>query len=177
MGIFKGFIICAVAVTLHEAGHIVPMCIFGYKPEKIKINTFEISIYDKKRMEKSFFQNIIIIISGPFANFICFILSYLLYLFCSKSFMPFALANISVCLFNVMPVMSLDGGQLLYLLLAKKLGDNYAEKIVNIITFIFIFPLAALGFLLLFNSKYNFSLLFVCLYLVLSLVLKNNRYY
>lgn len=83
----------------------------------------------------------------------------------------------SVGLFNLIPVMSLDGGQLLYLLLSRRFDEALAERLVNIVTFLFIFPLAAVGFLLLLKSKYNFSLLFVCIYLVLSLVLKNNRYY
>ena len=77
----------------------------------------------------------------------------------------------------MLPVMSLDGGQLLYLILSRRLSENSAEKVVNIITFIFIFPLAALGFLLLFKSKYNFSLLFVCVYLIFSLIFKKNRYF
>jgi len=37
--------------------------------------------------------------------------------------------------------------------------------------------LTVLGFMVLLNSKYNFSLLFVCAYLIASLLCKNNRYY
>lgn len=177
MNIFKGFLLCLFAVIVHELGHLIPMCKFGHSPNKIKILLFEISISDSSRQQRTFKQNLIIIFLGPLVNFICFILLYLLYLFCDKIFLPPALANISVCLFNLMPVLSLDGGQLLYLLLSRKFSDRTSEKVVDIITFIFLFPLAALGFLLLFNSEYNFSLLFICVYLALSLVCRNNRYY
>lgn len=168
---------CICAVLIHESGHIIPMCIFGYRPEKIKIALFEISITDKSRHNRSFWQNFFIILFGPFANFICFILYYLLYLYGNEFFLPLAIANLSVGLFNFMPVLSLDGGQLLYLVLCRRITEINAERAVDIMTFIFIFPLFALGFMLLFKSKYNFSLLFVCIYLVFSLVLKNNRYY
>lgn len=175
--VFNNFLWCISAVVIHELGHIIPMCIFGYRPEKIKFSLFEISITDNTRQKRSFWQNFFIILFGPFVNFICFISFYLLYLYGKDFYLPIAIANLSVGLFNILPVLSLDGGQLLYLILCRKITERNAERVVDILTFIFIFPLFALGFLLLFNSKYNFSLLFVCVYLIFSLVLKNNRYY
>lgn len=176
-GIFDSFLYCLFAIIIHETGHIILMCIFGYAPEKIKISLFEISISDRKRQERSFIQNFLIIFFGPFANFICFILFYLLYLIGNDYFLYFAAANFSVGLFNILPVMSLDGGQLLYLILSRFFSDTGSQRIVNVITFIIIFPLASLGFILLFNSKYNFSLLIVCIYLVFSLICRNNKYF
>lgn len=174
---FKGFILCLFSVVVHESGHIIVMCILGYPPCRIKLSPFEISITDSARHKRKFFENLLIIISGPFFNLICFILFYLLYLFCDDLFFPLAAANLSVGLFNLIPVMSLDGGQLLFLILCRRFSEKSAERAVNVITFIFIFPLAAIGFLLLLKSKYNFSLLFVCMYLVFSLVFKNNKYF
>lgn len=177
LGIFDGFLYCFFAVIIHETGHLVPMCVLGYRPDKIKISLFEISITDKYKRIRSDKENLIIIFFGPLANFICFIVFYLLYLVSIKEFSLFAFANLSVGLFNIMPVMSLDGGQIIYILLCKRFPYERSERIVNVLTFIIIFPLAALGFLVLFNSKYNFSLLLVCVYLVMSLVCRDNRYY
>ena len=176
-GIFDSFLYCLFAIIIHESGHIILMCIFGYAPEKIKISLFEISISDRKRQERSFIQNFLIIFFGPFSNFICFILFYLLYLIGNDFFLYPAAANLSVGLFNVLPVMSLDGGHLLYLVLCKFFSESISQRVVNVITFIIIFPLAFFGFVLLFNSKYNFSLLIVCIYLVLSLLCRNNKYF
>lgn len=176
-GAFDSFLCCLFAIIIHEAGHITTMCIFAYPPEKIKISLFEISISDGKRQERNFIQNFLIIFFGPFSNFICFILFYLLYLIGNDFFLYPAAANLSVGLFNILPVMSLDGGQLLYLIFSRFLSEAVSQNIVNVITFIIIFPLAFFGFILLFNSKYNFSLLIVCTYLVLSLICRNNRYY
>lgn len=176
-GIFDSFLYCLFAIIIHESGHIILMCIFGYAPEKIKISLFEISISDRKRQERSFIQNFLIIFFGPFSNFICFILFYLLYLIGNDFFLYPAAANLSVGLFNVLPVMSLDGGHLLYLVLCRFFSESISQRVVNVITFIIIFPLAFFGFVLLFNSKYNFSLLIVCIYLVLSLLCRNNKYF
>lgn len=174
---FTSFLYCILAVIIHETGHLLPMKHFRCLPDKIKISLFEISISGSLRQQKSLKENFIIIFFGPFVNFICFILLYLLYLICSDIFQPPAYANLCVGLFNILPVMSLDGGQLLYLALRCRLSDKSAERCVNVITFIVLFPLAALGFLVLFNSKYNFSLLFVCIYIIFSLVFRNNKFY
>uniref|UniRef100_UPI0002DC4984 site-2 protease family protein n=1 Tax=Ruminococcus bromii TaxID=40518 RepID=UPI0002DC4984 len=91
--------------------------------------------------------------------------------------MPIAMANLCTGLFNMLPVMSLDGGQLMYVILCRKFSEKSAERIINITAVIILFPLTVLGFMVLLNSKYNFSLLFVCAYLIASLLCKNNRYY
>lgn len=176
LNIFEGLVWCALAVIIHESGHLLAMLKCGHAPERIKISAFEIKIFDSKRQSRSEKQNFFIIFSGPAVNFICFIPFYLLYLLGNEFALPFAISNLSVGLFNLLPVLSLDGGQLIYIILRQRVGADKAERIVDIITFITIFPLAALGFIVLFDSKYNFSLLFVCVYLIISLLTRGNRY-
>ena len=176
LNIFEGLVWCALAVIIHESGHLLAMLKCGHAPERIKISAFEIKIFDSKRQSRSEKQNFFIIFSGPAVNFICFIPFYLLYLLGNEYVLPFAISNLSVGMFNSLPVLSLDGGQLIYIILRQRVGADKAERIVDIITFITIFPLAALGFIMLFDSKYNFSLLFVCVYLIISLLTRGNRY-
>lgn len=177
LDIFSDFVMCCFAVVIHESGHLAMMLTFGSKPTKISISLFEIAINDECRQQRSDLQNFLIVFFGPFANFVCFIIIFLLYLFSGIELMKFAYVNLSLCLLNLLPVMSFDGGQLLYILLSRRFSSATAEKTVNIVTFIALFPIAVLGFIILFNSDYNFSLLFVCGYIILSLILKNNRYF
>ena len=176
LGIFESFLWCAAAIAVHELGHLSVMICYGYFPERIKIALFSIDIIDSERQRRRVRENLLIIIFGPFANFICFLVCFLLYLRGISVVLPFAAANASVGLFNLLPVMSLDGGQLVYLLLLRRLDQEKAEKAVDALTFAFIFPLAAMGFWLMLKSK-NVSLLFVSVYLVFSLLFKGNRYY
>nr|WP_302703694.1 site-2 protease family protein [uncultured Ruminococcus sp.] len=177
LDIFGGFVMCSFAVVIHESGHLLMMLIFGSKPKKIRISLFEIAINDESRQQRGDLQNFLIVFFGPFANFICFIIIFLIYLCSGTDLLKFAYVNLSLCLLNLLPVMSFDGGQLLYILLSRRFTGHTAEKTVNIITFIALFPIAVLGFIILFNSDYNFSLLFVCGYIILSLIFKNNRYF
>lgn len=176
LGVFKGFLWCTAAIVVHECGHLLMMLKCGYFPKRIKIKPFSIAINDERRQERGVRENLLIIFFGPFANFICFLPSFLLYLKGIEHALPFAAANCSVGLFNLMPVMSLDGGQLAYVLLCRRLNTNSAERVVDALTFVIIFPLAAAGFWLTLRTR-NVSLLFVSVYLVLSLIFKGNRYY
>ena len=165
------------AVIIHECGHLFAMLICKSPPDKIKISLFEIKITNSSRQLNTTRQNIFIIFFFFLVNFICFILFYLLYLCNSEFLLPIAMANLCTGLFNMLPVMSLDGGQLMYVILSRKFSEKSAERIINITAVIILFPLTVLGFMVLLNSKYNFSLLFVCTYLIASLLCKNNRYY
>ena len=176
LGVFKSFLWCAGAVAVHECGHLTTMIHLGYFPERIKIALFSIDIIDGERQSRSVRKNLLIIFFGPFFNFICFLVCFLLYLRGISVVLPFAASNASVGLFNLLPVMSLDGGQLAYLLLSRAIAHDRAEKAVDALTFAFIFPLAAMGFWLMLKSK-NVSLLFVSVYLVFSLLFKGNRFY
>lgn len=177
LGMFDGFLACAAAIAVHECGHLAAMATFGYFPKRIKISLFAIDIIDGERQQRGLRKNLFIIFFGPFANFICFLFSYLLYLKGITAFLPFAAANLSVGLFNSLPVLSLDGGQLLYLMLCRRHSPEKSERVVDVCTFLCIFPLAALGFLVLLKSKNNVSLLFVCAYLIASLILRRSRVY
>lgn len=177
LDIFTEFLFCVIAVIIHELGHLSAMIYYGYMPDKITISPFEIKIVNYSRQIKSTRENFFIVFFGPFVNFICFILFYLLYLINSNFFVPFAAANLCTCLFNMLPAMSLDGGQLLYILLCKRFSEKTAERVVFFTAVLVLVPLTAVGFIVLLNSKYNFSLLFVCVYIALSLVCRNNRYY
>lgn len=165
------------AVIIHECGHLFAMLICKSPPGKIKISLFEIKIINSSRQLNTTRQNIFIIFFGPLVNFICFILFYLLYLCNSEFLLPIAMANLCTGLFNMLPIISLDGGQLMYVILCGKFSEKSAERIINITAVIILFPLTVLGFTVLLNSKYNFSLLFVCIYLIASLLFRNNGYY
>ena len=104
---------CSFAVVIHESGHLLMMLIFGSKPKKISISLFEIAINDESRQQRGDLQNFLIVFFGPFANFICFIIIFLIYLCSGTDLLKFAYVNLSLCLLNLLPVMSFDGGQLL----------------------------------------------------------------
>lgn len=171
-------LICFVSAFFHEMGHILAMCKNGCKPETVICKLFDIKIIDNKRALTSFKANLIIVLSGVSVNFLLAMLAYAVCYFSQiEIFFTTSAVNFLMGIFNLLPVSNLDGGQALYLILTRKLSFESADKIIDILTFLLILPTAVLGFIVLFNSKYNFSLLLVSVYLIMTLVLKKSKFY
>lgn len=166
---YTNYILCITAVVIHESGHLFIMFLFNRKPKALEVKLFNITIVQDSRYKTAFYKDVLITAAGPLFN----ILIYLLFF----GFYPeFATVNLFIGLFNLLPAASLDGGQIIYLFLTKFFTAEKSAKIADIITIITAFPVFVSGILLLFNSKYNFSLLFIGIYLFLSLFFKNEKY-
>lgn len=164
------------AVFLHELGHLCCMHLQKVPAEGVRCTPFGMEILETRRARKSYKTDALIAFAGPAANFavagICRILSC----FCSNIIL-FMQINFLLAVFQALPIESLDGGQGVYAVLCQKIPPSKAEKAVRVISFAVLLPLAALGFLVLFQSKYNFSLLLLSVYLMVLILLKKGRYF
>lgn len=163
------YLLCFIAIIIHESAHLTAMYICGSNPSAFEISTFDIKIIENRRLTLPFFKDLIIVLAGPIIN----IVLYFLFL---QINMPFSYINLFLGLFNLLPCASLDGGQFLYLVLSKRFTERLAERIIDILTLITLFPIFVVGIVVLLQSKYNFSLLFLGLYLLLSLFIKKSKY-
>lgn len=171
-------ICCFTAAVLHELGHIVAMCLCNCKPIKIVFKLFDIRIINNNRYLCSYSSSMFIVIAGVLVNFALCCISYCFWITTQLQFFQiFSLVNLFTGLFNLLPVSNLDGGQALFLLLQRKFSEKTTDSIIDILTVLLILPTAILGFIVLFRSKYNFSLLIISFYLLLALVLKKSKYY
>lgn len=166
------------AVVFHESGHLLMMRALKIPPECISMNLFGLEIQQKKTHKRSYRQDALISIAGPAVNVIAFAVCWSAYYATSSLYLAnLGAANLLLAILNGLPVGPLDGGQALYALLCSKYPAETCEKIVNIVSFFVILPIALMGFLVLLRSRYNFSLLIVSGYLMLMLVLKKGRYF
>lgn len=167
-----------IAAMIHEFGHIFAMTLRDNKPSEMDFDIFDIKIKDSNRSKNSYKDDIFILIAGPCINLSLSVLFFVLYFIVRLDFLLIPMSeNLVLGILNILPIESLDGGQILYCLLVNKIGIKKSEKIVCIISFVFLLPLAALGFTILFRSKYNISLLIVSCYLMAMLILKRGRFY
>ena len=163
------------ASFLHECGHLAAMGFLGGIPKKVVFGIFHIDIQDDRRVKRGYYQDIVILLAGPAVNFALFFLLLLGFAFFQKQILLFAAStNLLIGLFNLLPVESLDGGQILYAVLCKKRSPEKAQKWVQIISFLVLIPIACMGFSILLQSKYNFSLLLASCYLMGQLLLKKT---
>ena len=165
------------AAFIHECGHIFAMFLKKSKPTQICFRAFSVDIIDSNRLQRDSNSDLFILLAGPLTNLntaMMLLTLHSLFNFCFLK--AFALANLFLATFNLLPIEPLDGGQILLILLLRKLKLRVAEKIALALSFLTLFPLAAVGFFVLLHSKYNFSLLFLSCYLMAVLLLKNKNW-
>ncbi len=154
---------CFISAIIHETGHLIAMACFGIKPKSITLHAFDISI--DADAPKSEFQDMIITLSGPLINFVFSII------FIGFS-MTMCVSNLVIGIFNLLPIDTFDGGHALTLLLNRRLSLYATNLIIKALTFIFLIPFLFFGVMMLFYSKYNYSLLLISLYLLAILFTK-----
>lgn len=156
--------ICGV---IHEAGHICAYSALGLSRADVTLNACGISADFKGRTAISYKNEIICFLAGGVLNLLTAPLFYLIY-----ANLPFTnggdalfLCSMVFGILNLLPIYPLDGGRVLFSLLAQKLPLYKAKKITNILGIVFLIPLTALAFYALFITKFNVSLLLICAYL------------
>ncbi len=168
--------ISILAAIIHESGHIAAMILLKIPPQKICMNPFGIDIVEETLKLRSRKKDAIISLAGPAFNFFsCFIFAISFYLWPQEKIFSLAAANLGLGLFNILPVEPLDGGQALYSLLCLRFPEEIALRTTQILSFFTLLPLATVGFLTLFRSGYNFTILLSAGYLAALLLLKRNR--
>ncbi len=160
-----------IAVILHEFSHLLAMYYFGCSPKKIKIIPAAIEITRDFCQKNS--QEIIISLAGSVANILTFLITYFLF-FKGKNiiFLNFAVVNFVIGFFNLLPLKSLDGGNILFKILCFKLSAEKSERILNIINFIIGLAGILVGVFLIINGKINLSVIIMSIYIILSVIIK-----
>ena len=156
-------ICCIAAAILHESGHLLMMRLSGVRVRAVTLRIFDVLIEAER--PPGMRADVWITLGGVLMN-----------LLCAALFLPVCLrlaaANLALGAFNLLPVISLDGGHLYYLLLSRRFLPKTCAVVVRLTTFALLVPLFTAGLLMLFRSGYNYSLLAISLYLLAVLMFR-----
>ncbi len=160
-------LLCFLAAVLHELGHIATLELLHSPPDTIRLTLFDIAIVDNKKALRGTRRNLAVILSGAAVNYLFAALSYIVFLSTGwKELSVFTAAHLTLGIFNSLPVCSLDGGQALNIILQRRFDPEMCDRIMKIVSLIFLFPMALWGFLLLLQTRYNFTLLLASAWLI-----------
>lgn len=107
------FIYVLFSAGIHEAGHIIVLWIFENYPRRITLSPFSVEIIPA-HPPSGIFQGISVSLGGAAANLIASgILLPLGFLLRSTPLTAFAASNTALCIFNLLPLNGLDGGDIL----------------------------------------------------------------
>ncbi len=159
------------AVFVHEFGHLFIMWVLDCTPKKIKLIPASVQIVNS--FSRGYKNDVIIALSGPVLNLVMFVTLYYNYLCFKNEFtLYFALLNLLIGVFNLLPVKGLDGGTVLFSLLCKNIDINKAALILKFITLIIALVVIGAAVLLSINGKLNTSLYIMGIYLLVICLIK-----
>lgn len=159
------------AVFIHESGHLLAMWAADCQPKEIKLIPTSVQII--RNFTEKPHGEAIITLCGPLANFVIFIVLFINYsIFKNEQTLLFAIINLVMGLYNMLPVSQLDGGDLLVYLLCRKFDIYKSESIVRIITVIFALLIFLFGVYLWVSKTFNISVFVFALYLFLCGLIK-----
>ena len=171
------FCICAVVfgekflpsllcVAIHEAGHVFALLRLGSTPPELSLGFLTIDIIDRQKEMRNSRQQAFIAAAGPGANLLTAPLFYLLGISLKSDFFgSCAMISAVLCVFNLLPIIGTDGGELIGILLMRTRQGTAA---LYILTVIILLPLCICAFYILIISKNNFTLLITSLVLIYS---------
>ena len=163
-------------ILVHESGHLIAIGLLKIQISEIGFTIFGIHIKMKSHVSLSYRQEIRIALAGAAANLIFALFCLLFLTFGYRSGISEILLafNLLIACFSLVPAASLDGGRALEALLSFYKGPDQADRIMKVVSFFLILPLAAAGFFLVIRTGYNYSLILVVAYLAVSLALKGH---
>lgn len=155
---------------LHETGHLLIMTSVGNKPQAVRFEITGMNIIRQPDLKISTKNEILIALGGPFINLICFLISVVtLCIYNNENILTFGCINLILMIFNLLPIIRLDGGLALYYVLLQKHDNIICSKILKITSVIFITIIYVWGFYVFILSRYNVSLIIIAIFLTLSM--------
>lgn len=114
------------SIAIHEMAHWLAMKAFGVEVESIRFSAFGIDLHRSPRTQTCYWRDIIIYACGPLVNFLVFYIGR--YYFYGEFWFQTAVFNLVIGLFNCIPIVPLDGGQILSLLAQRFCSPRAAER-------------------------------------------------
>lgn len=152
----KQFALLILAVIIHESGHVLFILLSSQKIVAISILPCGLDI--KREGSSSYLTDAAVYIAGPLFNLVFAVFSYLF-------FPPLAAANLVFGIFNLLPVVPLDGGCALRALILNFSAIDFAYRVSKIISASFLFVTYVGAIIILMYSSWNISLLMLCVML------------
>lgn len=175
IGFFEKVITAFIFVFLHELTHLFVAKILGYKIYKIELFPFGGVAEYMGMVEMDPPNEILIALSGPLFNF--FVVAVFFILPFESEFISMVIElNLLIGLFNIVPVLPLDGGRifrsLLVLCFGFENGTKYALKLARVIAI----SAAVIAVVFLIYNKSNLWLLLVSFFIYGALIREEKQY-
>lgn len=171
---------------IHELGHMIVGILLGFKPEKLEIMPYGVSVgfnvkcedYNKKIKKGNMLaiKKLIIALAGPLTNFIItiiFLMANINFFGIERELVIYS--NILIGIFNLIPIYPLDGGRAIKNILHITVGLQNSYEYTNQISKITICLLTGVCSIAILYIR-NVAILLILAYLWYLVIVENRKY-
>ena len=124
------------SIFFHEIAHLIAAIMIGLIPARIVLLPFGVNLKLKNSIIGSLSDEIILYLSGPLLSAL---FAFFSLLFINNQYIKlFYYNNIGIFLFNILPILPMDGGIITKKILTARVGYRKSEKILKCTSFILI---------------------------------------
>lgn len=170
------FLIYTITALMHEFGHLIQAEKLGYTMNKITLMPYG-AIISGNITGLKLKDETLLALAGPVLNLIIALFFTALWWIIPDIYAftdVVVTANLTIALVNFIPAYPLDGGRILFSLLACKTTEKTARIIVRTLGFIFFFVLLAIFIYSCFKG-FNLTILFFALFIISGLFYKTRE--
>ncbi len=167
---FKNFFFFASIIIIHEMGHLLMGLFFKWKVDKIYLYPYGGVTKFNEDINKSLKEELLILLNGPFFQIIYLLIGH--FLFHDKNFENY---NLTILIFNLLPIFPLDGGRILNLFFNYFLPFRTSYDLSMITSFLVSFLMVLYSII----NRCTFNIVLMFLIVISKVVeeLKKRRYY
>lgn len=156
------------ACIFHELGHIAAAAAFGGRVESLSLTVVGAELRIGYRIPLSYVRDSLVALAGPGANLLAG------GLFLALNWELAAALTLVVGVFNLLPILPLDGGRVVYGLIADQLDPDWAERLMTALSSCLVGMLVGAGTV---AAAYyaNVTLLFTALWLLTGVLRRGSR--
>lgn len=159
--------VCLSSSFLHEIGHLLLLCFFGEKKLDLTVSFFGLRIEREQVSSLSYQKEALVSLSGVAVNFILAALFLFLYrLKMQQIFLVGTFVNIFIASLNLIPAQMLDSWNFLRYILLVYYDEEKTLRILEKVSNTAVVLLCAFCVYYTAFEKINFSLIAVCVYLI-----------
>lgn len=154
-GTFKPFFWITVLIVIHEIGHVLAGTIFKWNIEKVIIMPMGGITIFKESLNRPILEEFVIALMGPIFQSIFYILIH--------SYVPYSWfenANQALLIFNLLPIIPLDGSKILHCIMDMLFSFQMSHKII---LWISTFLLFIGGILCFYMNNLIVYIMFICI--------------
>lgn len=151
------------ACLLHEAGHIAMAAVLGGRVEGMSLSVVGAELCIHYDIPLNYGQDSLVALAGPAVNLLSGVLLMVL------DWQLTAALSLAVGIFNLLPILPLDGGRVVYGLLANRLDSDWAERLMTALSGCLVGALVGVGMVAAVHYA-NVTLLITALWLLVGML-------